>query len=884
MKKHPLCAQCKYFRQPFVKSEGPYDAEVVFIGDSPWYHEAREGRPFVGPAGQMLDDLIMQMGIERSAVFLTNTIHCQPFQLGETHPKEAVELCRQLYLLPELSRMQPKLIVPMGNVAIKCLGERANIGSVRGAVKDVTIGDTDYKMLPTYHPSFLNRKPAYKPYADMDFRTIDYYLQHGHEPELNTDLDYRSVVRPEEIDVFFEQFKNAKMIAWDVETTGLDFRSDSILSMQWSFAPKTGYCMPFYLLPYAPPKEWPVDPMTQKFFDTLDPSTVHGPTTWLPTANKEVTHKIYDLLHDTSKVYFFHNGKFDLRMMDRFFRDTLGLPIQINHIRWYDTMAMYGLLDENTSQKLKDISRLYTDLRYSAADVADVKGGQMKKMDLYRMTRYGIMDCDSCRRLAILFGKTLRELGLWPIFAEHDGSDKHIAQTLYKMETFGAPIDHVELLIMKNLLREKLDAFHQTMEHWVGHAFNPNSCEQLAAVLFEELHYPIPDKRTPGGAISTDKEVIDALIDDHPHDPFLTAFRHHRNYSSIDRTFVRGLEARLWPDGRLRPDFRFTNVVSGRVVCTNPNLANIPREKEYEDGVIVSVRSFFAAKPGKKIGYGDFSQQEFKVMAILSNDKRLIHALFVEYQDFHTLVARALYPGYTDREAQLAMCTKELVSLDPETRPSPQLIKEIASCQVFLTEARTKAKAFNFARNYLAKDEKLAATLSVSVADVQHYTGLLAEEYPAFEKFVRDEPAVAIERGYCLNRYGRYRRFPYTSDTRVREGQSRQAGNFGPQSNSAYVGRTCLVRIANAFERVGMHAYPFNVVYDSILLEMPDDEIADAMEIMCRTMIAPVPELDNHVFSIEAGVGQSWKEAETHKAKIRTPEDIHSALAIFTEK
>src|SRR5437879_3196035 len=122
--KHPLCKQCAYFHRPFVPSEGPLDAELVLCGDSPWINEGRAGRPFVGDAGQTLDLVLEETGIDRRDVFLTNVVRCQPEALGQAHPSEVVELCTKLYLKKELERIKPKLIVPMGNVALKALGVR----------------------------------------------------------------------------------------------------------------------------------------------------------------------------------------------------------------------------------------------------------------------------------------------------------------------------------------------------------------------------------------------------------------------------------------------------------------------------------------------------------------------------------------------------------------------------------------------------------------------------------------------------------------------------------------------------------------------------------------------------------------------------------------
>jgi DNA polymerase-1 len=861
-RKRPECEACPYYERPFVPSEGPYDAEVVFIGDSPWISESREGRPFVGDAGKTLDIVLAGTGFERRDVFLTNAVHCQPEQLNQIHPKEAVTLCGQLYLQPELERIQPKLVVPMGNTALKAIGEKAAIGQIRGVTKALVIGGQPYTILPTYHPSFLNRQPAYIPYAEKDFNAMRYYLDHGEEPPVNDDLDYRAVTTPAQLEAFFAAFAQAEYVAWDTETTGLDYRTDDILAMQFSFAPKTGFCLPFYHLPYA----------------------TYGGVKLATIFHRPVLQRLYDLLHDTSKVYFFHNGKFDLRMMNRFFLETLGLPLQIDHIRWHDTMAMYGLLDENTSKRLKEIARMHTDLRYRKEDIADVTSGRMKKMTLEQMTHYGSMDSDACRRLGLLFGRQLCEQGLWAIYAEHDASDMQIANKLFKMELFGALVDPEELARLKSFMQEKLTFYYQKMETLVGFPFNPNSDRQLIRVLFDHLKFPVPTRRTPSGQIPTDKFVIADLMAQFPDDVFLQHFRMHRDYASIEETFVRGLEDKLDRDGRVHPDFGFTRMVSGRIACLKPNLANIPREREFEEGVFISIRGMFTAAPGKQVIYADSSQIEFKVAAVLSRDQALLHALFVDREDFHTLVARALYPGYVDAEHQLLDTRTRLADLRCIDGNRQELLQRENSLLIQLKLGRTRAKNFNFGRNYGAQPPKLAETMGVTEAEVLAFTERLAVRFPDFEAYLSDVQRRAIEEGELRSPFGRKRRFPASLDAYVRLGQARQGSNFMSQASAAYAIRGALTRTLDAYERVGMESYLFNQVYDCLIGESPDEEVDEAATILVQEMLTPVPELDNRSFAVEFGYGPSWRDAEGAAQKIYTGADLKPVLAMLREK
>ena len=858
--KQPGCRKCPYYYgHEFVPSEGSRHAEVVFVGDSPWTQEIIRHRPLIGPAGQIYNVFLETAGLERREVYTTNVVHCKPDQLGETYPKGVVDLCTELYLKKELKRIKPRLVVPMGNSALKGLKVKESITQARGLVKEHTIDGDVYNILPTFHPSFILRKPAYTPYSEQDFNAIRYFLDNNQQRPDNADLDYKAVLTLDDLWQFFRVFDKARYVACDVETTGLDYRTDTLLSIQFSFKSKTGYCIPLYELPYAD----------------------HGGTKTMPILHtydevgKGYTrplHQLREYFYHPDKTFFFHNGKFDLRMLHHFFLKTLGSGLLIDAVNWRDTMAMYGLLNENTSQSLKEIAKMHTDLRYTSKELASVKGGQMKKISLHDMVMYGTKDVDATRRLAKQFTRELHDQNLWDIYNEHTASDMKVANILYKMELFGAPIDTTEIAKLEDFMEERLSHYHRRMQRIVGKEFNPNSSDQLATVLFEDLKFPW-SKKTAGGKPSTDKGVIGELMLKYPKNRFLKYFRFHRDYTSIEKTFVKGFAKKLGEDGRLHPDFGFTRTVSGRVVCYNPNLANIPRDREFEEGVFVSIRNLFAVPDTHKIIYADAAQIEFKTAAILSGDKKLVKALFEDKADFHDLVARALYHKYEETFNRHHL-VKEQLAQKMSSKLRAKLEEEVQSCEIILKNGRTRSKNFNFGRIYGAQLPTLAQALGTTVEKVEPYIQRLARRYPKFEHFLKDIPKRAIKEGELINPYMRRRRFPPTLDERVESEQARQGGNFLPQSSAAYVIRGALVRIATSFERSGMQSYPFNIVYDSIIVEAPNEEVQDAQEIVIKEMLRPVPELFHHSFAIECGVGNSWQSAEKAARKIYTMEDF----------
>ena len=102
------CTRCSLSatRVRAVPGEGPVTAEVMFIGEGPGYHEDRQGRPFVGPSGHLLDELLASIGLARSAVYITNVVKCRPPQNRDPAPAE-IDTCVPLYLERQIALIEP---------------------------------------------------------------------------------------------------------------------------------------------------------------------------------------------------------------------------------------------------------------------------------------------------------------------------------------------------------------------------------------------------------------------------------------------------------------------------------------------------------------------------------------------------------------------------------------------------------------------------------------------------------------------------------------------------------------------------------------------------------------------------------------------------------
>ena len=144
------CTRCRLHqgRTQVVFGQGSPTADLMFVGEAPGYHEDRQGQPFVGPSGQLLNRLLTEIGLRREDVYICNVVCCRPPGNRDPQPDE-IEACRA-WMNERLRLVDPKVVVTLGNFAAKTLlGTTTGITRLRGRTYDFE----DRVLLPTFHPS-----------------------------------------------------------------------------------------------------------------------------------------------------------------------------------------------------------------------------------------------------------------------------------------------------------------------------------------------------------------------------------------------------------------------------------------------------------------------------------------------------------------------------------------------------------------------------------------------------------------------------------------------------------------------------------------------------------------------------------------------------------
>ena len=159
------CDLCKN-RTHAVPGEGPANAKLLFIGEGPGFHEDKQGRPFVGPSGQFLEELLKSIGLKRSDVFITNVVKCRPPENRDPLPNE-IAACND-YLDRQIAAIRPLVIVTLGRFSMAKFFAGEKITAIHGRARK----KDGFICIPMFHPAAGLRTPSVKEQLKEDFKKI----------------------------------------------------------------------------------------------------------------------------------------------------------------------------------------------------------------------------------------------------------------------------------------------------------------------------------------------------------------------------------------------------------------------------------------------------------------------------------------------------------------------------------------------------------------------------------------------------------------------------------------------------------------------------------------------------------------------------------------
>ncbi|MDQ7045667.1 MAG: DNA polymerase I [Sulfurimonas sp.] len=413
-------------------------------------------------------------------------------------------------------------------------------------------------------------------------------------------LDFKAILLDDEkeLNKILSTLKEDTIVAFDTETTGLNYQNDKLVGFSFCFNESEAYYVPF--------AHFYLGVGNQVSEDTA----------------KNAMRKIFN-----SKVVG-HNIKFDLHFVSRFLQDdTLEIYADSIILAWLvnpeSGLAMDKLADkllEHTMVAFKDTVK---------------KGETFGDVDLVSATSYAAEDAFITLKLFHLLNEKL-ELQSATHLIEHAMSvEIPFINTLLGMEKEGIKIDTAFLERFSVEVKENLSNLTQNIYDLAGSEFNINSTKQLGVILFEHLELPTGKKTKTG--YSTNESVLSSLKDSHEIIPKILQYREvYKLYSTyIDPLTKLGHED---AKSRIHTSFVQTGTATGRLSSKNPNLQNIPARSKLG----LKIREAFVAEEGKKLVGIDYSQIELRLLAHFSQDEILVDA-FKNDKDIHLQTAIALF-------------------------------------------------------------------------------------------------------------------------------------------------------------------------------------------------------------------------------------------------
>lgn len=774
-----------------VNGKGNPNAKIMVIGEAPSLTESYSGNIYTGELADQFTELLTLAGISKDELYFTNVCRCYSWEnkknekTGNDVPtnrpptKQEISECIK-YLREEIDILKPKVIIALGGTVLSALenkvskiSERKGIPSLYG-VKNLSglYGNRTY-IMPIMHPSSIKKNGGIRTSLGLTKMAEEYvsHLKKAKEmlddSSLFIEHSYFTVKTVEDVLLIKERILERKVMAFDIETTGLQVW-DKILGVGIAIDVGKSCYIPFLV------KEF--------MSETLDEY-------WSKEDKVNVIEILKEIFEDSTIYKSAHNAKFDMRGLKSY------LGIEVKGLFWDSICGAY-LLNENGAHGLDDLKNKYIDLLgYSERYIRESKDGkQAYNCCLETISNYCMGDCDATYRL------TKDQIGE---FDSHPNF-RFLMEEFYVplMEVF-TDIEYSGVLYDKPLglerrkeLKKQSDQLLLDIHKHAGKKFNPNSPEELAQILFTVLKLK-HTKTTKGGKTgivkqSVDAEVLEDLAKEHVVPKLVVDYRHCNKMIS---TYIDGMIESMDKGGRVHCAFNPIGTVTGRPSCEG--LMNIPKEG--------TVKNLFIAKEGYKLVQGDESQAEVRCFAHYANEEVLRKAFETEGIDVHCLVAA------------------EVRKIPYEEMFKKAKIEEIPE----YVDLRSAAKGTTFGLLFGRGPQSIALEYGFSLEVAQEFMKAFFNRFKNCEAWIKSTHKLVAKTGEVQNIFGRVRRLPgiFATDNEIKARAERQSVNSIIQSTASDI--TCMALI-DIHRHLKYNNIPANIVltvYDSIITETRDDYV-----------------------------------------------------------
>ena len=604
-----------------------------------------------------------------------------------------------------------------------------------------------------------------------------------------------------------QKLNKAKMISFDVETTGLDKMSAGIVGICLAVTPPIGYYIP-------------TGHLDQKKQASSGQMSLFAGEEILAADQlplKKVLQAIAPAMTNPTIPKVAHNAKFDFTILDLH-------GLHVSPIT-FDTMIAEFLTNPASLHKgLKDLARHRLGVEMTPITKLIGTGRNQKtfaEVPVKEAAPYGAADADLTLRLVKPLQEEIKQKGLEKILE----LEMPLVEVLSDMEQAGVRLDKEYFKEISVEFQERLGDLEIKIYEIAGTPFNVNSTQQLSDVLFKKLDLPHEGlKKTKSGHFSTASNVLEDLkvVDK---TGIIAAIIEYRELGKLKSTYVDALPQLVNPKtGRIHTSYNQTGAVTGRIASSQPNLQNIPIRSA--DGQ--RIRRGFVTEKGWMFLAADYSQVELRVLAHISQDEAMLKA-FHEDQDIHRTTAAAVYG---------------------------------VDLQEVTYDQRRFAKAVNFGLIYGMGAFRLARDSDLTLGEAESYIHEYFARFPGIRRYLDETKEMAKEQGYVETLLGRRRYFPIFkmppsgSNRQAMLRAEREAVNHPIQGTAADIIKIAMLQLHDSL--ANFQARMVLQVHDELVLELPEEELELVKPLMVDIM-SNAFRLDVQL-KVDASFGTNWLE------------------------
>lgn len=842
------CKKCNLSKRPIhtniVLGEGNPRSTIMLVGEAPGQTEALTGRPFVGKAGEALNELLSLSGLNREDLYITNVCKCWPYKKKETGKrakpaiqysistedmfqileknnieetkdkvidygdktnrepeKDEIRACIK-YLEEEIESVKPKVIIPLGSTALHALtGKKEKITDRRGvpSLYGKTGSSSLYNkeriyIVPTLHPSFIQRNGGVwrsteggRSLTVIALQVLEdlKYAKNLAEDQISFKPHrYLCVDSREKVNKVINIIKKKRRFAFDIETTGLELW-DKILGV--------GVAVDIGIAAYFPFLTSSVlEKNLTNFWEDKD------------ITREEVISKLKEVFEDSTIYKSAHNAKFDMRgLLSNFGINTKGL--------FWDSMCGSYMKNENAKQELDILKNQYIDLLgYSDKWKIETKNGTKPYLaSLTTIYNYCCGDCDATYRL------TKDQIG---IAKEQKFISKFMSSFYVPLMEFTSDFEYWGVkydkekarMLSKTFLKKEEELRKQIIEYANCGEFNPGSDQDLIKV-FAILGLTHPKRSEKTGQPCMDADVMKDLSDHHIVPKLILERRH---YEKMRSTYMEKYVERADKDSESRVHIPFNPIGAKTGRPSSRGLMNIPKDS--------TVKNLFIPEEGYIFVQGDLSQAEVRCFAHYANEDVLRDAFAIEGVDIHSMAA-----------AEIAKI------------PYDEFVIKREDGDEKLDKLRSAAKSVIFGILYGRGAASIAKQNNWNKEQAVEFINNFFKKFPKCKEFIDATHELVHKTGEVVNIFGRVRRLPaiFSKDQEAVAYAERQSVNSIIQSTASDITIYALIKIHEHFKKQSIPAKIVLTVYDSIIAETREDYIDYVSNYMQEAMeFIPHPE------------------------------------------